>query len=691
MALIALLATLATPLGAALLTNTDPYVEGEVLVKYRQARDAVAIRKAANTAAVDLVEHYGHLSKRMGGSYARLKSSTWTTAQLIERLRLDPEVEFVEPNYIRQICAMRPPADPYFSRLWGLRNTGQPIDGLGGLAGVDIGFLPAWGMARPTTNEFVVGVIDTGVDYTHPDLAANMWTNPGEIGENGLDDDGNGYADDLHGYNFADGNGNIQDSGDHGTHVSGTIAAVGNNSVGVIGVDFEAKIMGLKASNDGEHILTSAIIGALQYATLMKGRGVNLVAFNASFGGGSYSEIERDAIQAAGDAGIIFCAAAGNDSGNNDVNPFYPAAYRLDNCIVVAAIDDNNALADFSDYGATTVDLAAPGVNIFSTAPVSEPGTDAHVQSGTTTWSGHDLTYGNTTDLTGITGTVINCGLGNPGEFPAEVSGNIALIQRGTLTFAAKLTNAKAAGAKAAVIYNNAAGNFFGTLGSTGSWIPAVSLSEADGQALLALLPAQATVVIAVNPALVYQFMDGTSMATPHVSGAVAFAAMNFPSETVGERRQRILANTTPVAALQGITITGGRLNLARIVDTDSNGLPDWWEQMFLGQLTGNDPSADPDHDGANNLAEWLVGTNPTNAASYFALSPNLSSGTNGFAIQWPSVASRYYRLLRSTNLLSGFTQILATNIVATPPANTLYDPTPPGSAAVYYRLELEP
>ncbi len=662
------------------------YVEGEVIVTFKPAVTLTAAQQALGSHSLALTKHYAELSRHRGRHTGLVRAQNRTTAELIAELNQDPAVELAEPNYLRWVTGV--PNDTLFTNLWGLRNTGQSVNGTAGTAGDDIRFVAAWGLARPTTNQVVVAVIDTGVDYTHPDLAGNMWTNPGEIPGNGVDDDGNGYVDDYYGYDFADNLPNPTDSGYHGTHVAGTIAAIGNNQLGVIGVDYQAKIMALRASSDGETLSDSAIIEAIQYATMMKGRGVNIVAINESFGGGGSDSAEIAAMQAAGNAGIIFCVAAGNNTNNNDTTAFYPASYRLTNMIVVAASDQNDALAYFSDYGANTVDLAAPGVNILSLLPVALAGTIASVQQGTTTYAANELAYSGTT--TGITATVYYCGLGNPTDFPTAVRSNIALIARGTLTFSNKVANALAAGARAAVIYNNASGNFSGTLGGANNWIPAVSLSQADGLSLQALLPATATVVNIPDPSQIYQYLDGTSMATPHVSGAVAFAAMNFPGETVTQRIQRVLANVDVISGLNGKVRTGGRLNLQRTVDTDANGLPDWWELQYFGHLTGTDPNADPDHDGMSNLEEWLAGTNPTNASSCLRLIAIFTNNPNAFVVRWPSVAGKNYWLERSTNLLTGFNAVVQTNIAATAPTNTITDTAVLPGKARFYRVGVE-
>jgi subtilisin family serine protease len=667
------------------------YVEGEVLVQFRAAETWDSAQFTATLHGLEVARRFDWLSAQQGQVMCLLRSPTQTTAALILELSQDLTVALVEPNHLRWATDMRTPNDPLFGQLWGLQNTGQPVNAVTGTAHADIGFLSAWGLARPSTNEVVVAVIDSGLDLTHPDIVSNLWTNPGEISNNGLDDDHNGYVDDVHGYDFVNGTGAVTDSGFHGTHVAGTIAASGNNDLGVIGVDFQAHIMALKASNDGTTMTSAAIIEAMQYAAMMKTRGVNVVAINASFGGSSYNSTESSTIQAAGNVGIVFCAAAGNNTNNNDTVAYYPASYRLSNMIVIAATDQNDTLATFSDYGATTVDLAAPGVNILSCLPVAQFGNTSYVQQASAVYQANPLTYSGLTTSNGITAAIYYCGLGNPADFPAAVRNNIALIQRGTLYFSDKVSNATAAGARAAVIFNNTNGNFLGTLGTAGNWIPAIALSQADGQALLATLPATGKVVNAPDPANIYQLLDGTSMATPHVAGAVAFAAMNFPTETVAQRIQRILANVTHVAGLAGKVVTGGRLNLARSVDTDGNGLPDWWEQEFFGRLTGTDPNADPDHDRASNLAEFLAGTNPTNFNSALRLIALRAAGTNGVVLEWPGVSGRYYRLLRATNLLNGFNTLVRTNLPATPPLNIVTDAPPASASPQFYRLELEP
>ena len=626
------------------LGHPTEYVEGDVIVTFKASADLATAQQKLGNHSLNFSKHFPQLSEHRKRQTGLVQDKTRTTAQLIEELQQDPTVETAEPNYLRWVSAV--PNDTNFSFLWGLQNTAQTVNGTVGTSGVDIKYVPAWSLARSSSTQIVVAVIDTGVDYTHPDLAANMWVNTGEIPGNSVDDDANGYKDDIYGYDFASGNGDPMDSGEHGTHVAGTIAAVSNNALGVAGVCPVAKIMALKVSTDGNTMSSSGIISALQYAVTMKGRGVNIVAINASYGGGGNSSSEQAAIQAVGDAGIVFCAAAGNNASNNDTTPEYPASYRLSNMIVIAATDQKDALASFSDYGATTVDLGAPGVNIYSLMPANS--STANVIVGGTVYSGTPMTYSGHTSGTSM--SIYDCGLGNTTDFPSAVKGNIALIQRGTLTFSQKVTNAMAAGARAAIIYNNVSGSFAGTLQTTGAWIPTVAISQSDGLAIKAALPTSGTIIFTYG----YQFLDGTSMATPHVTGAVAFTALNFPNDTVPQRIHRILANVDSVVALSGKTVTGGRLNLQRIVDSNLNGLPDWWEQSYFGYL-GVNPNADSDYTGMTNLQKFLAGLDPTNPQSRFAVSAPVKNPVgNGVVITWSCEPGKTYQVYYSDTLVSG-------------------------------------
>jgi subtilisin family serine protease len=269
----------------------------------------------------------------------------------------------LEPDRIITSAAL--PNDPSFSRLWGLHNTGQT----GGVIDADIDAAEAWNVTTGS-RAVVVAVIDTGIDYRHPDLAANMWRNPGEIPGDGIDNDRNGFVDDVYGWDFANNDADPFDDEGHGTHVAGTIGAVGNNGTGVAGVNWQVSLMALKFLGADGSGTTSAAVAALNYATMMRQtHGVNVVATNNSWGGGGASTALTNAIVAGGNAGILTVAAAGNESANNDTTPSYPANVNSTAVISVAATDASNRLASFSNYGATTVDVAAPGVGIYSTTP----------------------------------------------------------------------------------------------------------------------------------------------------------------------------------------------------------------------------------------------------------------------------------------------------------------------------------
>lgn len=287
---------------------------------------------SANSARHKSAPMLAHLAR--GGRDAVLEA--------VAELKNDPTVEYVEPDY--KISLAKEPNDPSYSKLWGMKR---------------IGAAQAWDKHTGKRARVLVGVIDTGIDYTHPDLVDNIWTNPGEIPGNKLDDDGNGYVDDVHGYDFDEEDGDPMDLNGHGTHVSGTIAATGNNGKGVTGVTWSAQLVALKFLGKDGSGYTSDAVRALDYARTM---GIRLT--NNSWGGGSYSAALVDAIEGQD----LFVAAAGNDAENIDASPHYPASYDLANMMVVAASDSDEKLATFSNYGAA-VDLAAPGASIYSTLP----------------------------------------------------------------------------------------------------------------------------------------------------------------------------------------------------------------------------------------------------------------------------------------------------------------------------------
>jgi subtilisin family serine protease len=246
--------------------------------------------------------------------------------------------------------------------LWGLNNTGGLF---GGTPDVDVDAPEAWEITTGSS-DLVVAVIDTGIAMRHPDLAASIWQNPNEIAGNGVDDDGNGYVDDVHGWNFIDNSPNPEDDQFHGTHCAGTIAAQRGNGRGIAGVAPSIKLLPIKILNAKGEGDGADLVKAIDYLIKLRQAGVNLRIMSASLGGGDDSPAISSIISRAGDAGILLVAAAGNDASDNDTQPVYPASYDLPNVLSVAALDSNGNLASFSNYGRRSVHVAAPGVNIWS-------------------------------------------------------------------------------------------------------------------------------------------------------------------------------------------------------------------------------------------------------------------------------------------------------------------------------------
>ncbi len=364
-------------LKSASLNEDYKMVPDEILVKFKAGTDASKKAALLDKLSGKLKEKV--LSKMMerlgdkeGISLVNIKG---TVAEALAKVKGDPDIEYAEPNYI--YTHFDSPSDSYFTNgsLWGMYGSGTtPANQYGSQA------VKAWTATTPHTGSagVYVGVIDEGIQFDHPDLSGQIWTNSVDVSKDGSDQDNSGYDGDLHGWDFANNDATIFDGGTgstvdaHGTHVSGTIGAKPNNG-GVVGINWGITIISAKFLGPNGGTTANAVL-AVDYITNLKSKStqhLNIVATNNSWGGGGYSQSLYDAISRANDEGILFVAAAGNSKSNNDRKASYPSNYNLPNVIAVAAITSTGSLASFSNYGAKTVDLGAPGQAIWSTVPMN--------------------------------------------------------------------------------------------------------------------------------------------------------------------------------------------------------------------------------------------------------------------------------------------------------------------------------
>jgi subtilisin family serine protease len=347
------------------------YAPGEYLVKFKPGASQPNRGQAMAASRSEVGEKIVTAAMRNAGDDegVTLMRTGMAVPEAVQAMLASGTVEYAEPNYIYKHDATS--NDPYSTSgsLWGMFSP-TPTGG-GGANQYGIGATTAWAKDKTDCSNVYVGIIDEGYMFTHADLAANAGKNPGEIAGDGIDNDGNGYIDDVYGWDFYNNDKSVYDDtgDDHGTHVAGTIGAVGGNGIGVAGVCWSVKLLSGKflGPNGGS---SANAIKALDYFTTLKTRqGLNIVATNNSWGGGGYSQSLSDAIERANNANILFVAAAGNASTNNDATPSYPSSYTNANVIAVASITSTGALSSFSNYGGTSVDIGAPGSSIMSTIP----------------------------------------------------------------------------------------------------------------------------------------------------------------------------------------------------------------------------------------------------------------------------------------------------------------------------------
>lgn len=351
-----------------------PHLNDQALVRFNDNVTEVQARSLMLQQGASIVKYWPELHM---AQLQFMQSGTNDSAFLkTQSIHYMPEVKYAEPNFI--VEAARTPNDPYYAtRKWDLNNTGQL--GPNGTVNADIDAPEGWDKAVGSSNQ-VIAILDTGIDYAHPDLAPNIWVNEAEVADDGIDNDGNGYVDDVYGADTINADGDPLDGQGHGTHVAGIVAARGDNGIGTVGVSWQSKLLAVKVLSDGGSGTTASVIAGYQYVTMMKRVfGVNIVVANASLGGGGFSQAEFDAIQAMNNQNILLVAAAGNDTSNNDSTPHYPSNYNLAGIIAVGATGARDTLAPYSNYGVQTVDLAAPGGDmttvdtggIFSTYPLA--------------------------------------------------------------------------------------------------------------------------------------------------------------------------------------------------------------------------------------------------------------------------------------------------------------------------------
>ncbi len=583
--------------------HSTPYVPREILVKFR---DEVS-PSGMLSLHVDMgAKEMRALPTNAGVIHQYKLDGTLSVDEAVLKYRSHPAVEYVEPNYLYRLTTI--PNDAQFESLWGLHNTGQAVNGTAGRPDADIDAPEAWDISTGSPN-VTIAVIDSGIAYDHPDLAPNIWTNPREVAGNGVDDDGNGLVDDVHGWDFYTNDAEPMDPLDfnpggnpgHGTHVAGIIAGAGNNGTGITGVMWTARLMALKAGGIDRSLPATAIASAIHYAVANGAR-----VINASFAGPDCSLAVYDAVRAAQTAGVLVVAAAGNEGVDNDNIPSFPANFSaplvcsgqqkaaLTNVIAVAATDEDDQLAGFSNFGTTTVQVAAPGVRINSTKPTSNM-RNVLFHNFDSNPTGLGYVFGGVNSTWGFTNSTSFSRPNSLSDSPTgtyrDSTDSFAIGpvfttegQRGCRLDSRMLLKTEQGIDGVLVESSRNSGTSWDpirgiTEGEDAQFAPVTWGDVADGvagsrfrfrfisdenQVLDGAYVDDIRVACVASPpsgTTDYQFLLGTSMATPHVAGLAGLLLSVNPSLTVSQLRNAILNTVDRKTSLRGKVSTGGRIN----------------------------------------------------------------------------------------------------------------------------------
>jgi subtilisin family serine protease len=598
----------ARPSGAAPRTPSEQFSPDRVIVEWAAGASHTDRLDAREGAEVDFATDLGNRTFQL----VKVEPGQ-STHEAIAELRADPAVVAAQRDGWSALNAV--PNDPLFGQLWGLENTGVGIDGFSAaVPGYDIGAPQAWDRAVGTPST-VIADIDSGYRFDSPDLGPVAWENTADP-PGGGDNDSNGYVDDTHGYDFVGPNAdsptsdndptdNNLISGGHGVHTAGTMGAAGNNGAGITGVARNVRIMPLRvcanSTNAGNEVRCpfSSQIAAINYAGEMGARVANM-----SLGGTTFNAAERDAI--ADNPDTLFVISAGNDAQDNDSIPHYPCAYNplaegksaVDNVICVAATDQADGLAAFSDWGHTSVDLGAPGTETLSTFPVQSTdfSESFEVSNFASKWTSEGAGFGR---AAAGDGPLTSFGMNDsPGGAPAASSSHAVVLSSG-VTVPAGSGSCVLSGMRfrhadvgssffyqvlsdgSVAFENTASTNTAGSAMAPFNTVPILNLgghsvkvrfgytagSSPDAESGIWLDGLALTCYAPLSTPLGYVFLQGTSMAAPHVTGAAGLLFSLKPSATVTEVRNALLSSTDADAALSGKTVTGGRLDVAAALD----------------------------------------------------------------------------------------------------------------------------